>query len=118
MTPASKSLYYFGFYLLLTGILLTVAPNFVLAAVQIEETKEVWIHVLGAVVFVIGLYYVFMAPTNNALFMMLSVYARITIFIWFLIFVILTWAPPELMFFGLVDMAGAIWTYLLLKRQG
>ena len=75
------------------------------------------IHVLGPVVFAIGMYYVFMAPTNNALFLILSVYARISIFVWFTVFVVLAWAPPQLMLFGVVDLAGAVWTYMGLRKK-
>ena len=117
MTSASKSLYYFGFYLLLTGIVLTVAPNLMLSSIQVEETREVWIHVLGAVVFNVGLFYVFMAPSNNTLFMMLSVYGRILILVWFIIFVVLEWAPVQLILFGIIDFGGAVWTYSALKKQ-
>lgn len=117
MTPASKSVYFFGFYLLLTGITLTITPNVLLSLVQFEETREVWIHVLGAVVFAIGLYYVIMAPSNHKLFTTLTVYARLSILIWFVVFVLIDWAPVQLILFGLVDGAGAAWTYLALRKE-
>ncbi len=117
MTAASKSLYYFGFYLLALGITLIASPNLILSLFQIQETTEVWIRVLGTVVSAIGLYYVFMASSNNALFLILSVYVRTTILLWFVIFVVLDWAPPQLILFGLVDVAGAAWTYMALKKQ-
>jgi hypothetical protein len=117
MTPASKSVYYFGFYLLVLGITLIVAPNLILSLFQIQETTEVWIRVLGTVVSGIGLYYVFMASSNHALFLILTVYVRTTILLWFIIFVVLDWAPVQLILFGLVDMAGAAWTYLALRKQ-
>lgn len=117
MTAASKSLYYFGFYLLALGITLIASPNLILSLFQIQETTEVWIRVVGTVVSGIGLYYVFMASSNNALFLILSVYVRTTILLWFVIFVVLDWAPPQLILFGLVDVAGAAWTYVALKRQ-
>lgn len=117
MTAASKSLYYFGFYLLALGITLIASPNLILSLFQIQETTEVWIRVLGTVVSAIGLYYVFMASSNNALFLILSVYVRATILLWFVIFVVLDWAPPQLILFGLVDVAGAAWTYMALKKQ-
>lgn len=117
MSPASRSLYYFGFYLLATGITLTVFPNALLSLVGVPETTEVWIHLLGVVVFAIGLYYVFMAPTNNFLFLTLSVYARISVFLWFVIFIVINLAPIQLLPFGLIDLAGAIWTYTALKKS-
>ncbi len=116
MTPASKSVYYFGFYLLITGITLTVTPNVLLSLFQIAETGEVWIHVLGTVVFGMGMLYVFMAPSNHILFLTLTVYLRAAILLWFIIFVAIGWAPPQLIFFGLVDMAGAAWTYTALRK--
>lgn len=116
MTNAAKSLYYFGFYLLITGITLATFPNILLATVGMPETNEVWIHVLGVVVFGIGLYYVFMAPSNHTLFLTLSIYVRASIFLWFVVFVLVGWAPPQLILFGVVDLAGAIWTYMALKK--
>ncbi len=116
MTSAAKSLYYFGFYLLILGITLTVFPNILLSLFQIAETSEVWIRVLGCVVFGIGLYYVFMAPSNNTLFLTLSVYVRFSILLWFIVFVLMGWAPAQLILFGLADAAGAAWTYLSMKK--
>lgn len=116
MTSASKSLYFFGFYLLIMGIATTVFPNMLLTLVQIAETSEVWIRALGIVVFNIGLYYVFMAPSNNTLFLTLSIYTRLAILVWFTTFVLVGWAPPQLILFGLVDGAGALWTYMALKK--
>ncbi len=116
MTSAAKSLYYFGFYLLVLGSTLTVFPNVLLSLFQIAETTEVWIRVLGSVVFGIGLYYVFMAPLNSALFLTLSVYVRSSILLWFIVFVLMGWAPSQLILFGLADAAGAAWTFIALKK--
>lgn len=117
MTPAARSVYVFGFYLLVVGTILTVFPNTLLSIIGVAETTEVWIHLLGVVAFVLGLYYVFMAPTNHFLFFILSVYARITVFIWFVIFIIIKLAPVELLPFGVIDLAGAIWTYMALRKK-
>jgi len=116
MNSAAKSLYYFGFYLLILGATLTAFPNMLLSIFQIEETTEVWIRVLGSIVFGIGLYYVFMAPSNNALFLTLSVYARSSILLWFIVFVFMGWAPVQLILFGLADAAGAFWTFMAIKK--
>lgn len=117
MTPSAKSIYYFGFYLLILGISLTVSPNFLLSSFQFPETNEVWIRVLGAVVFNLGLYYILMAPANHLLFLSLTVYTRGLIFLWFIVFVAIGWAPMPLILFGLVDVAGAAWTYLALRKK-
>ena len=116
MTPAGKSIYYFGFYLLILGTALTVVPNFILSTFQMAETSEVWIRVIGVIVFNIGLYYIFMAPQNNATFFMLSVYTRLAILLWFIAFSVIGWAPYNLIMLGLADAAGAIWTYVSVKK--
>jgi len=116
MNAASRSVYYFGFYLLATGIMLTVFPNVMLSTVGIAPTTEVWIHLLGVVVFALGLYYVYMAPANHALFTMLTVYVRSMVFAMFLIFVVLGMAQPQLMLFGSIDLVCAIWTYMALRK--
>ncbi len=117
MTPAGKSVYYFGFYLMILGITLTSFPNTLLSTFQLPETNEVWIRVIGVLVFNIGLYYVFMAPTNSALFYTLTVYTRASILAWFVVFVLIGWAPATLIAFGLADAAGALWTFMAMRNK-
>lgn len=117
MTPASKSVYYFGFYLALLAIVLLAVPNTLLELFQFQGTTEVWIRVLGVVVLNMGILYIFMAANNNVLFMTLSVYLRASVMLWFILFVALEMAPVRLITFGIIDMAGATWTYFALKRS-
>jgi len=117
MTPAGKSVYYFGFYLIFLGIIITGFPNLLLSTFQLPETNEIWIRVVGVLVFNIGLYYVFMAPTNNTLFYTLSVYTRASILVWFIVFVLIGWAPAPLILFGVADMAGALWTFFAMRNK-
>lgn len=117
MTSASKSIYYFGFYLAILSVSLMTYPNTLLEMFQLSPTNEVWIRVLGAVVLDIAILYVFMAPTNNVLFMTLTVYVRMSILLWFILFVVLDIAPIRLILFGLVDAAGAGWTYFALRKK-
>lgn len=117
MTNAGKSVYYFGFYLMILGITLASFPNALLSTFQLPETSEIWIRVVGILVFNIGLYYVFMAPTNNALFYTLTIYTRASILVWFIVFVLIGWAPATLIAFGLADMAGAAWTFMAMRNK-
>ncbi len=116
MTAASRSIYYFGFYLILTGITLTVFPNVMLGMMGIPETTEVWIHLLGIIVFNMGLAYIIIAPSNNTLFLTFTVYARASVFVWFLIFYFINLAPAQLIIFGVIDLVGAAWTYSALRK--
>ena len=57
MTQAAKSVYYFAFYLYLTGITLIFIPNVFLSTLGLPETNEVWIRVVGILALAIGFYY-------------------------------------------------------------
>jgi hypothetical protein len=117
MSAAAKSVYFFGFYLLLLSAVLTAFPNLLLSTFQLPETNEVWIRVVGVLVFSLGIYYVFMAQTNNTMFLSLSVYIRVSILIWFIAFVVIGWAPTMLIMFGAIDFIAALWTYVELKKK-
>jgi uncharacterized membrane protein HdeD (DUF308 family) len=116
MNSAAKSVYYFGFYLLLLSVALTVFPNLLLSTFQLPETNEVWIRVVGVLVFSLGIYYIFMAQTNNTMFLSLSVYVRASILVWFIAFVLAKWVSPMLIVFGVADALGASWTYIELIK--
>jgi hypothetical protein len=116
MTAASRSLLYFGYYLVLTGITLTVFPNVMLGMIGVQETSEVWIRCLGIVVFNLGLAYIIVAPSNNTLFLTYSAYARASVLVWFLIFYFIGLAPAQLIIFGVIDLVGAAWTYAALRK--
>ena len=107
MNSAAKSVYYFGFYLLILSASLTVIPNVLLSTFMMPETNEVWIRIVGVLVFNISILYIVMAQTNNKLFLTLSVYLRASILVWFVLFVLIGWAPATLILFGVVDFAGA-----------
>jgi hypothetical protein len=116
MTAAAKSIYYFGFYLYLTGLILMVAPNFLLSTLQLPETKEVWIRVLGVVVVTIGYYYHRSGAESNTLFLKNTIATRIFVFLSFAIFVLANYVSPVLIVFGVIDLAGALWTWMALKK--
>ena len=116
MNAASKSIYYFGFYLILTGITLLAVPNLLLGLLFFPETNEVWIRVAGMLVLNIGILYVYMAPENSRLFSLLTCYLRASVLAWFVLFALLKWTSPMIIGFGAIDLLGAIWTYSLLKK--
>jgi hypothetical protein len=117
MTPAARSVYYFGFYLYLTGLTLIAVPNMFLQALQLPETNEVWIRVLGVVVFGLGFYYHRTGVQNNTSFFRLTIPTRVFVFCSFTAFVLLGYTAPILAGIGAVDLLGAAWTYFALKKQ-
>lgn len=117
MTAAAKSVCYFGYYLYVTGITLMVAPNFLLNTMKIPTTNEVWIRVVGVLAFAIGYYYHRTGTANIFAFFKFTVHARTFVFLAFCCFVLLKYVSPLLIVFGVVDLAGAAWTWMALKNE-
>lgn len=116
MTPAARSVCYFGFYLYGVGLTLMTVPNLFLTTLQLPETQEVWIRILGVVVIGLGFYYHRSGVQNNTAFFKLTIPTRIFVFISFVSFVLLGYAAPIMIAIGAVDLLGAAWTYSALKK--
>jgi hypothetical protein len=117
MSAAAKSVYYFSFYLFITGLTLIFIPNVFLSTLQLPETNEIWIRVVGVLVICIGYYYFRMSAAGNAMFLKFTVQARIFVFICFAAFVLLKLAPTILIAFGGFDLLCAAWTWSALKKE-
>ncbi len=117
MNSASKSIYYFGFYLYLVGVTLILMPNFLLSTMQIPTTNEVWIRVTGVLVLCLGYYYHRAGAENNIAFIKHTVPTRILVFGSFAIFASLKLVSPMLIIFGTADLLGAIITWRSLHKQ-
>lgn len=117
MSKSAFSVKFFGVYALLTGLNLIFAPNMLLGMFGIPATNEVWIRVVGALAFNIGIYYWFAAKCEAKAFFEATVYARAFLFIVFAAFVALGFVNKALILFGVVEVAGAIWTWLALRKD-
>jgi hypothetical protein len=117
MTASAKSVCYFGFYLYAVGITLMAAPNFLLTTLQLPETNEVWIRVVGVLAFAIGYYYHRTGAGNIHSFFKHTIPTRIFVFLFFTLFVLLNYVSPMLILFGTADLAGAVWTWVALKKD-
>jgi hypothetical protein len=115
MNAAARSVCYFGFYLYVTGLTLIFVPNILLSTLQLPETNEVWIRVVGVLVFCIGYYYHRAGAGNIQAFFKHTIPTRIFVFLAFTSFVLLQYVSPVLIVFGAADLAGAVWTWLALK---
>jgi hypothetical protein len=115
MSKSSLSVFVFGLYLAALGIVLVVAPNFLLGMFFMPSTTEVWIRVVGVLVLFMAFYYIQVARNEMTDFFKLTVYTRSSLIIFFAAFVLLGLAGPPLILFGVVDLLGAIWTGLALR---
>ncbi len=118
MSQSAKSVYYFGFYLVVLGLTLILQPNLLLGIVGLPETTEVWIRVVGMLVLALSAYYIMVGKSDHTLFLKVTVYVRSCIILFFIAFTLAGWVQPVIILFGVVDLLGAAWTYLLLKKEG
>ena len=115
MSKATFSARVFAVYVFGVTTVLVVAPNALLSLFGIAPTSEVWIRVAGVLGFNIGIYA--WVGARHRPFLEASVYTRALVCAAFVVFVLLGYASRLLVLFGLVDLAGAIWTWLALKAD-
>lgn len=117
MSKSALSMKVFAGYLLLLGLALVLSPNTLLRAFRMAPTGEVWIRVVGMLVLVLAFYYWNAARTELMGFFRWTVAARTSVLLFFIAFVVAGLAPPVLILFGVIDLAGAAWTALALRAE-
>jgi uncharacterized membrane protein len=117
MSKGARSLFIFSLYLYVLGAILLIFPNVLLRMFFLPATDEVWIRVVGMLVFILGFYYFQVARNELRKFIQWTVYARISVLFFFIAFVIAGLASPLLILFGVIDVAAAIWTQLSLRSD-
>ncbi|WP_338844694.1 hypothetical protein V8J88_13700 [Massilia sp. W12] len=107
----------FGAYAMATGLILLFVPNLLLGLFGIATTQEIWVHVLGVIAFILGFYYWACASAGVHAFFRASVVGRTLFFVMCGLLITFWQAPWQLILFGAVDLAGALWTARALRRQ-
>jgi hypothetical protein len=117
MSYAAKTVLVFGVYMLGQGIILMIAPNFLLSIFGIQEATEVWVRVVGLCLIVFAQYYIRAAILNMIEFCRLTVLGRVLQFLLFTAIVVNGLGSPMLLLFSGFEMASGFWTYLALKKE-
>ncbi len=114
---AALSIVAFGAYCVVVGVVLAAKPDVLLGLCGLPPTREAYLRVLGAVVLVLGLYYVAAARAGTVAFFRWTVWGRPLACAIFCGLVALRLAPAVLIVFGAIDCAGALWTGLALRAS-
>jgi hypothetical protein len=117
MTRAGRSLFVFGFYPILAGIFLIVAPNVLFRLSGVAASTEIWPRFAGVLSIVIGFYEMQAGRKSIVDFLWWSIYARASLVIFLSAFVVLGLAQPTLIILGVIDLAGSAWTWIALQRS-
>lgn len=118
MTRSARTVFVFGIYLAVLGIGLLVAPGPVLAPFGLPAPQEVWVRVGGMVIAFLGAYYMLAAKHGLRAFLAWTVATRASVIVVFAVLVATGLGPTVLLLFGVVDLAGALWTWAALRREG
>ena len=117
MSKTARSSFVFGIYLVLLGLFLLIAPNTLITFFGLPAADDVWIRVVGMLLFLLSYYYIQAARKNVTDFFRWSVVARASVIVFFAVFVIFDLVKPILLLFGGVDFLAAMWTYLALRKE-
>ena len=117
MTPAARSIYVFGIYLIIVGAVLMGSPNTLLGILRLPPTTEPWAHILGVPVMGLGMYHVVSARAELTRFFQASVWIRLFVLVSFVLMAVLRIVPPIIIGFGIIDAAFALWTRLALRER-
>ncbi len=117
MSNPARSVFVFAIYLVFLGGTLLLIPNALLNLFAYPTTSEVWIRVAGMLLIMLAFYYIQAARSEMIKFFRWTVYPRSTVIFIFGGFVILGFAKPVLILFGIVDLLAALWTAIALKSS-
>ena len=117
MSQAAKSILVYGIYLLILSVVLLIVPNIPLAIFGIPTTNEVWIRVVGAMVFAFGSYFVRAARSENTDFFRWTISTRLGLVVFFSIFVVVGLAPINILLLAIPDIPFVLWTALALRSE-
>jgi hypothetical protein len=117
MTTAAKSVFVFGIYLMLQGILLMLGPDILLELLQLPDIESSWKVICGFAVFVLGYYYIRNALANLVSFFWFTVHVRLLQLIFFIVIYYLDIGTFSLVLLSTVESGFGIWTYFELKSS-
>ena len=117
MSPAARSVRYFGFVLVAQGLGLMLVPDLLLGLFGVPGAQDVWPRVAGWIALVLGYYYLRAAAEEVTPFFRWTAGVRIAQLGFFATLVVLGMAKPTLLLTSLVETASGVWTVLALRRQ-
>lgn len=115
MSKSATSVFAAGVYHAVLGAVLVIDPNFLLNLLGFPVTSEIWVRVVGMTLFALAFYDIRAAQSEMVDFFRWTVLARLPAMVCFALFVLVGFAKPAFMVFGVVELLGALWTALALR---
>ncbi len=118
MSKSATSVFIYGIYLAINGLMLLLAPNVLITSLGIEPATEVWIRLSGILLMAIAVYYFLAAKYELVVVMKATAFIRFTIIFFFTAFVLLDFVSQSILVISIIDFLGGLWTYIMLKKEG
>jgi hypothetical protein len=113
---ASRTVFFFGFYVAGAGLILLLIPNVLFTVFGLPTTTEPWARVLGALAAAVGYYYIQLGRGGRDDFAQMTVAGRVWFALCLIALVLFGLSRWPLVLFALVDLGGAAWTAYELRR--
>jgi hypothetical protein len=107
----------FGLYLGAFSVMLVTHPDPILLALRLPKPDPFWTRMAGLLVGYLGFYYYRAGRDDARPFIRASITARSSVIVFVSVFVLLRLAGPMLLLIGIVDAAGAFWTWWALRSE-
>jgi uncharacterized protein YjeT (DUF2065 family) len=117
MTLPAKTILYFGIYMIIEGLLLLLFPNLVLTLAKLPTTSEIWVHLVGLSLIILGVYYVLSARLNHVKFFKWTVPIRVAQFFVVLLLILFEKGQLPLLLFSGIEAIAGLWTWWALQKK-
>jgi hypothetical protein len=117
MNRVNKSIFIFGIYSLVMGLVLLLIPGIVLPIVGLPVSGGQWLNLLGFVLSCSSYYYLRSAGKGNLDFARYTMHTRMMAPIVVILLIVSGKADWHFLSFGIVDGLGGLWTWIELKKS-
>ena len=107
MSKSAKSVFVFGIYLAINGLMLLLIPNVLITLLGIESTNEVWIRLCGVLFMAVAIYYILGAMHEIIVIMKATAFIRFTIILFFVSFALLEFVSPNIIIIAIITFSKA-----------
>ena len=117
MSKAAWSIAVFAAYLFVNGLGFLTMPNRFLPLAGLPAAHEPWIRCLGIVLTMNAFYHAVAARSELVPFFRATVAGRLFVLVCLAVLSVTGTVPSQLLFFGLADLAFAMWTLVALRAD-
>lgn len=117
MSKPARTIFYFGFYMILEVILLLWSPAFLMKLARIDASDAVWLRLIGGIVAGLAIYYFRISLKQIKSLYVVPVFERSAVFLTTLLLYLFNDAALAVLAVGIVDFLGAMWTLWAIKSS-